>query len=300
MKLKRILASIAFILTIVLTLSSCDFSVHSDIPKSYDQNGGKLVAHYLDVGQGDSIFIELPNDQTMLIDSGENYHGAAIVDYIKDCGHTKIDYLVGTHPHSDHVGSMAYIIRNFDIGSVYLPDASTNTYTYEKMLEAIKKKGLKVTTAKTGVNILSDSDESLDINILAPSTTKNVKNLNNTSVVLKIKYADTSFLFTGDAEKSELKTLNGDLSADVLKVGHHGSDTSTPQTLVDAVKPKIAVISVGKDNDYGHPSAKTLKRLENAGCEIYRTDQQQTVAVTSDGKNIEVETGFRTIERDQK
>ena len=300
MKLKRILALIAFILTIVLALSSCDFSVHSDIPKSYDQNGGKLVAHYLDVGQGDSIFIELPNDQTMLIDSGENYHGAAIIEYIKDCGRKKIDYLVGTHPHSDHVGSMAYIIRNFDIGSVYLPDAATNTYTYEKMLEAIKKKGLKVTTAKTGVNILSDSDESLDINILAPSTTKNVKNLNNTSVVLKIKYADTSFLFTGDAEKSELKTLNGDLSADVLKVGHHGSDTSTPQTLVDAVKPKIAVISVGKDNDYGHPSAKTLKRLENAGCEIYRTDQQQTVAVTSDGKNIEVETGFRTIERDQK
>ena len=300
MKLKRILALIAFILTIVLALSSCDFSVHSDIPKSYDQNGGKLVAHYLDVGQGDSIFIELPNDQTMLIDSGENYHGAAIIEYIKDCGRKKIDYLVGTHPHSDHVGSMAYIIRNFDIGSVYLPDAATNTYTYEKMLEAIKKKGLKVTTAKTGVNILSDSDESLDINILAPSTTKNVKNLNNTSVVLKIKYADTSFLFTGDAEKSELKTLNGDLSADVLKVGHHGSDTSPPQTLVDAVKPKIAVISVGKDNDYGHPSAKTLKRLENAGCEIYRTDQQQTVAVTSDGKNIEVETGFRTIERDQK
>ncbi len=300
MKLKRILALIAFILTIVLALSSCDFSVHSDIPKSYDQNGGKLVAHYLDVGQGDSIFIELPNDQTMLIDSGENYHGAAIIEYIKDCGRKKIDYLVGTHPHSDHVGSMAYIIRNFDIGSVYLPDAATNTYTYEKMLEAIKKKGLKVTTAKTGVNILSDSDESLDINILAPSTTKNVKNLNNTSVVLKIKYADTSFLFTGDAEKSELKTLNGDLSADVLKVGHHGSDTSTPQTLVDAVKPKIAVISVGKDNDYGHPSAKTLKRLENAGCEIYRTDQQQTIAVTSDGKNIEVETGFRTIERDQK
>ena len=300
MKLKRILASIAFILMIVLTLSSCDFSVHSDIPKSYDQNGGKLVAHYLDVGQGDSIFIELPNDQTMLIDSGENYHGAAIIEYIKDCGRKKIDYLVGTHPHSDHVGSMAYIIRNFDIGSVYLPDAATNTYTYEKMLEAIKKKGLKVTTAKTGVNILSDSDESLDIKILAPSTTKNVKNLNNTSVVLKIKYADTSFLFTGDAEKSELKTLNGDLSADVLKVGHHGSDTSTPQTLVDAVKPKIAVISVGKDNDYGHPSAKTLKRLENAGCEIYRTDQQQTIAVTSDGKNIEVETGFRTIERDQK
>ena len=300
MKLKRILASIAFILTIVLTLSSCDFSVHSDIPKSYDQNGGKLVAHYLDVGQGDSIFIELPNDQTMLIDSGENYHGAAIIEYIKDCGRKKIDYLVGTHPHSDHVGSMAYIIRNFDIGSVYLPDAATNTYTYEKMLEAIKKKGLKVTTAKTGVNILSDSDESLDINILAPSTTKNVKNLNNTSVIMKIKYGDTSFLFTGDAEKSELKTLSGDLTADVLKVGHHGSDTSTPQTLVDAVKPKIAVISVGKDNDYGHPSAKTLKRLENAGCEIYRTDQQQTIAVTSDGKNIEVETGFRTIKKKKK
>lgn len=298
MKLKRILASIAVILAIVLTLSSCDFSFHNDVPKRYVPNGDKLVAHYLDVGQGDSIFIELPNDQTMLIDSGENYHGAAIIEYIEDCGHDKIDYLVGTHPHSDHIGSMAYIVRNFDIGSVYLPDASTNTYTYEKMLEAIKKKGLKVTTAKTGVNILSDSENSLNINILAPSSTKGVKNLNNTSIIIKLKYGGTSFLFTGDAEKAELKTLSGDLFAAVLKVGHHGSDTSTPQTLIDSVKPKIAVISVGEDNEYGHPSPKTLKRLENAGCEIYRTDLQQTIAVTSDGQNLNVETGFRTIERE--
>ena len=300
MKIKRLICAVALCLAAIFTLSSCDSLFIYDIPRLYYPNGKTLVSHYLDVGQGDSIFIELPNGETMLIDSGENYHGASIIKYIEDCGRDKIDYLVGTHPHSDHVGSMAYIIRNFDIGSVYLPDASTNTYTYEKMLEAIKKKGLKVNTAKTGVSILTDSEESLDISILAPSNTKNVKNLNNTSVIIKLKYADTSFLFTGDAEKSELKTLSGDLSADVLKVGHHGSETSTPQTLVDAVKPKIAVISVGKDNDYGHPSAKTLKRLENAGCEIYRTDQQQTVAVTSDGHTLNVETGFRTIERDQQ
>lgn len=297
MKIKRLISALAITVAAIFTMSSCDISFFTDVPSAFESNGDELTAHYLDVGQGDAIFIELPNDETMLIDSGENYHGASIIDYIKDCGHDKIDYLVGTHPHSDHIGSMAYIVRNFDIGSVYLPDASTNTYTYEKLLEAIKKKDLKVKTGKAGVNVLSDDEESLYINILAPVTT-DVKNLNNTSIVLKIEYGNTAFIFMGDAEKAELKTITGDMSADVLKVGHHGSDTSTPQTLLDSVNPTIAVISCGKDNEYGHPHAKTLKRLESFGCEIYRTDEEQTIAVTSDGENLSVQTGFRTIERE--
>ncbi len=284
--------------SLVFILSSCDFSFYTDIPRRFNPNEKVLTAHYLDVGQGDSIFIELPNDETMLIDSGENYHGASIIEYIEDCGHDKIDYLVGTHPHSDHIGSMAYIVRNFNIGSVYLPNASTNTYTYEKLLEAVKKKGLKIKTGKSGVNILSDTEDNLDINILAPVSTKDVKNLNNTSVVLKIQYGNTGFLFTGDAETAELKTIKGDISADVLKVGHHGSDTSTPQNFLDTVNPKIAVISCGENNDYGHPHQTTLKRLENKGCEIYRTDLEHTIAVTSDGENLDVQTGFRIMERE--
>lgn len=297
MKIKKLICAIALCLAAIFTLSSCDGLFYNDIPGLFNPNGKTLVSHYLDVGQGDSIFIELPNNETMLIDSGENYHGASIIKYIEDCGHDKIDYLIGTHPHSDHIGSMAYIVRNFDIGSVYLPNASTNTYTYEKLLEAVKKKKLKIKNGKAGVNILSDEEKSLYINILAPVDT-NVKNLNNTSIILKIEYGDTAFLYTGDAETAELKTVTADVSADVLKVGHHGSDTSSPQTFIDAVNPKIAVISVGEDNEYGHPHAKTMKRLENSGCEIYRTDKQQTIAVVSDGKNIDVKTGFRTMERE--
>ena len=236
LKIKRVLATILLALTMIFTLSSCDI-FYSDIPREFYPSRDKLVAHYLDVGQGDSIFIELPNDETMLIDSGENYHGASIIEYMSDCGHDRIDYLIATHPHSDHIGSMAYIVRNFDIGSVYMPNVPTNSYSYEKLLEAVKKKGL-------------------------------------------------------------LKTINADMSADVLKVGHHGSDTSTPQTLVDAVDPKIAVISVGEGNDYGHPNPKTLKRLEEHGCEIYRTDEQQTIAVISDGYGYEVQTGYRSMERE--
>lgn len=297
MKIKRLLTAIALSLAMVFTMSSCDIFYY-DIPNRYNDGGENLVVHYLDVGQGDSIFVELPNDQTMLIDSGENYHGASIIEYMNDCGHDKIDFLIGTHPHSDHIGSMAYIVRNYDIGSVYLPNAANNSYSYEKLLEAIKKKGLKVKNGKAGVNILNDSDLGLNINILAPVTTKDVKNLNNTSIVLKIEYRDTGFIFMGDAEKGELKSITADMSADVLKVGHHGSDTSTPQTLVDAVDPKIAVISVGEDNEYGHPNPKTLTRLEEHGCEIYRTDEQNTIAVTSDGYNLDVQTGFRKIERE--
>ncbi len=297
LKIKRLICAVALCLAAIFTLSSCDSLFIFDIPRLYYPNGKTLVSHYLDVGQGDSIFIELPNGETMLIDSGENYHGASIIKYIEDCGRDKIDYLVGTHPHSDHIGSMAYIVRNFDIGSVYLPNASTNTYTYEKLLEAVKKKKMKVKNGKAGVNILSDEENSLYVNIIAPVDT-DVKNLNNTSIIIKIEYGETSFLYTGDAETGELKTVTADVSADVLKVGHHGSDTSSPQSFIDAVNPKIAVISVGEDNDYGHPSTKTLKRLENKGCEIYRTDELQTIAVTSDGINLDVKSGFRTMERE--
>ena len=139
MKIKRLICAVALCLAAIFTLSSCDSLFIFDIPRLYYPNGKTLVSHYLDVGQGDSIFIELPNGETMLIDSGENYHGASIIKYIEDCGRDKIDYLVGTHPHSDHIGSMAYIVRNIKIGSVYMPKVATNTVMYEKLLEAVEK-----------------------------------------------------------------------------------------------------------------------------------------------------------------
>ena len=229
----------------LLILCSCSVNFNNN---SYSESAfqkGMLNVHFLDVGQGDSIFIELPDEKTMLIDAGENYHGEGIKNYIGDCGYSKIDYLVATHPHADHIGSMAYIVRNMDIGSVYMPKAAANTKTYENLLESISDKGLKITSAKAGLTIAEEGDYT--INVVAPVTIDE-DNLNNSSAVIKLTYKDNTFLFTGDAEKKELETINSDISADVLKVGHHGSTTSTTEEFLDEVKPSYAVISAGEDN----------------------------------------------------
>lgn len=293
MKHSRIISIVLAAVIALTALCSCDLwdSFSDETAKK-----GELVCHYLDVGQGDSIFVELPNNQTMLIDSGENYHGEGILQYIKDRKHDKIDYLICTHPHSDHIGSMAYIVRHFDIGKVYMPKVSTNSSLYENLLKAIKAKKLTVQNAKQGVKIIDDSDSKLTAEVLAP--VKIVKgNLNNCSIVFRLRYNNTSFLFTGDAERAELSTLSGDLKSDVLKVGHHGSSTSTTKAFLNQVNPKIAVISCGCDNDYGHPHRSTLTLLTRINCEVHRTDKEGTISVTSNGSDYSVKTGLNSIER---
>lgn len=290
--INRVTAFVLSAVILLFSLSSCDgFPFFTG-----SLTEGKLVCHYLDIGQGDSIFIELPNSKTMLIDSGENYHGAGIITYIKSTGHDKIDYLVGTHPHSDHIGSLAYIVRNFEIGEVYLPKVSTNSKVYEELLKALKNKKLTAKSGKAGVNIIDDSDKNLQADIIAP-VKLDKENLNNSSIIIKMTFEKTSFLFTGDAEKSELASVKSDLSADVLKVGHHGSSTSTTKDFLKKVNPKIAVISCGAGNDYGHPHKNTLKLLKQADCEVHRTDREGTVSVTSDGRDYEVKTGLSSIAR---
>lgn len=290
--LNRITALALSAVVLLFSLCSCD-----DLSfLAGNITDGKLVCHYLDIGQGDSIFIELPNSKTMLIDSGENYHGAGIISYIKSTGHNRIDYLVGTHPHSDHIGSMAYIVRNFEIGEVYMPKVSTGSKVYEELLKALKNKKLTAKSGKAGVNIIDDSDKKLKADIIAP-VKLDKENLNNSSVIIKMTFNRTSFLFTGDAEKAELASVKSDMSADVLKVGHHGSSTSTTKDFLNKVNPKIAVISCGAGNDYGHPHKNTLKLLKQADCEVHRTDREGTVSVTSDGKNYEVKSGLSSIAR---
>lgn len=278
----------------LLILCACSVNFNNN---SYSESAfqkGMLNVHFLDVGQGDSIFIELPDEKTMLIDAGENYHGEGIKNYIGDCGYSKIDYLVATHPHADHIGSMAYIVRNMDIGSVYMPKAAANTKTYENLLESISDKGLKITSAKAGLTIAEEGDYT--INVVAPVTIDE-DNLNNSSAVIKLTYKDNTFLFTGDAEKKELETINSDISADVLKVGHHGSTTSTTEEFLDEVKPSYAVISAGEDNSYGHPHRETLDLLEEFNCKIYRTDIDKTVVFSTDGKTISVKCGEQSIKK---
>lgn len=249
------------------------------------ESGAKLKVHYIGVGQGDSELLELPNGQTMLIDAGNPENGGQIVSYIKGLGHNKIDYLVATHPHADHIGGMATVVNGLDIGKIYMPKVSTTTQTFEDLLTTVQSKGLKVNTAKAGVNLFKAGN--LNADIIAPVNITG-DDLNQYSAVIMLTYGDNKFLFMGDAGEQSESQITADVKADVLKVGHHGSNTATSQTFLNKVHPKYAVIEVGKGNSYGHPTAATLSKLQGIGATIYRTDNDGTIIFTSDSHTITV------------
>lgn len=270
---------------ISFNLETKDDSIQKEINPVGDNE--VIEVHFIDVGQGDAILVTAPNDKIMLIDAGNNGDGKIIIDYLRRLGLEKIDVLIGTHPHADHLGGLDEVIRKFQIGSIYLPRVSHNTKTYEEVLLAIKEKGLKINEAKGGLTL--DLGPSVTGKILAPNK-GSYDDLNDYSVVVKISFGENSFLFTGDAEalsEKEMLAANHDLKADILKVGHHGSSTSTSSEFLKAVAPDFAVISVGKDNSYNHPHKTVLNRLNNAHIKIYRTDQHGDIKVISDGQNIE-------------
>jgi competence protein ComEC len=246
---------------------------------------GELKVHFIDVGQADCILVQAP-EKTMLIDAGNNADSSLILSYLKGLKISRIDVLVGTHPHEDHIGSLDSVIDSFDIGVVYMPKISTNTKTFEDVLLSIKNKGLKVMTAKAGV--ILDLGEGVKAEMVAPNSDR-YEDINDYSAVIKLTYGETSFLFTGDAEavsEKEMVAKGYNLKADVLKVGHHGSTSSTSPVFLKAVSPKYAIISVGKDNQYGHPDSIILNRLKTFGVQVYRTDESGTIIAATDGKNI--------------
>ena len=249
-------------------------------------NNDLLKVHYLDVGQGDSIFIELPNNETILIDAAESYQSEKIINYLKNLNYQKIDYVIGTHPHTDHIGGLKDIINTFEIGKIYMPKVVSTTKTYESLLMAIKDKNLKINTAKAGTSII-DTD-TLKINILAPNS-ETYTELNNYSVVTKITYGTTKFLFMGDAEKLSENEIKENVSADVIKIGHHGSNTSSNIDFIKKVNAKYGIISVGLNNKYNLPKEETIKNWENSGTKIYLTSINGTIRASSDGTNIKIE-----------
>lgn len=249
-------------------------------------NNDLLKVHYLDVGQGDSIFIELPNNETMLIDAAESYQSENIINYLKNLNYKKIDYVIGTHPHTDHIGGLKDIINTFEIGKIYMPKVVSTTKTYESLLMAIKDKNLKINTAKAGTSII-DTD-ALKINILAP-TNSTYTELNNYSVVTKITYGSTKFLFMGDAEKLSENEIKENVTADVIKIGHHGSNTSSSIDFIKKVNAKYGIISVGLNNKYNLPKEEIITNWENSGTKIYLTSINGTVRASSDGTNIKIE-----------
>lgn len=249
-------------------------------------NNDLLKVHYLDVDQGDSIFVELPNNETMLIDAAESYQSENIINYLKNLNYQKIDYVIGTHPHTDHIGGLKDIINTFEIGKIYMPKVVSTTKTYESLLMAIKDKNLKINTAKAGTSII-DTD-ALKINILAPNNSIYTE-LNNYSVVTKITYGTTKFLFMGDSEKLIENEIKENVTADVIKIGHHGSNTSSSIDFIKKVNAKYGIISVGLNNKYNLPKEETITNWENSGTKIYLTSTNGTIRASSDGTNIKIE-----------
>ena len=244
-----------------------------------------ISSHYIDVGQGDSIFIELPNKECMLIDAGERDYGKKVTQYIKQLGYNKIDYLVATHPHTDHIGGMREVVNNFDIGYIYMPKVTANTSNYINLLKSIDNKGLKIKTAKAGVDIINNDD--YKISIIAPNSDK-YDDLNNYSAVIKLTYKNINYLYMADAEKLSEEEIKTDVKADIIKVGHHGSLSSSSLAFIKKVKPSYAIIQVGHDNSYGHPNKNILNRYDVIGAKVYRTDLNGNIVVSTNGTEVSI------------
>lgn len=243
----------------------------------------RMEVHFMDVGQGDATLITC-GGHAMLIDTGDDTKGTAIQNYLQKQKITKLDYLVLTHPDADHIGGAPVIITKFDIGNVFVSNFEKDNKTYQKLIQSLDDKRIKALTPKVNSTYTLGT---AGITILAPSGTYD--NPNDASIALLLKNGSRSFLFTGDAgedaEKDILKT-GIDISADVYKVGHHGSKYSTSKDFFEAVDPFYAVISCGEGNSYGHPHAETLNTLRTSGVLVYRTDEAGTIVASTDGKSI--------------
>lgn len=246
---------------------------------------GNLKIYFIDVGQADSILIA-NNGEYALIDAGNNEDGAKLVEYFHGLGIKNFSYLIGTHAHEDHIGGMDNIIKNFNIGTFYMPDAITTTKTFEDVLDALEEKNISFQTPEID-STFSMADCKFKVLYVGDDTT----DLNDTSIVLKMTYGNNTFLFMGDAtSKVESKLLNKNLKSDLLKVAHHGSNYSSTSAFLKKVNPKYAIIEVGVNNTYNHPKQSVINKLEDLGTKIYRTDEDGTIIATSNGTIITFET----------
>jgi len=284
-KLRNILMSFVTLLAIIIYAV---FFLNNDKPESVLPTGGDLVVTFINIGQGDSELIQ-QEDNAILIDSGEYSERKNLIDKLDSLGVTSLDYVIATHPHADHMGSMNIVIDTYDVKHVMMPNAISNTVSFEKMLESISKKGLRIERPVPGKSITAGN---IRLDILAPNAEK-YQNGNNYSIVARLKWGDISFLFTGDAEAlSEKEILKNDynVSAYVLKVGHHGSVSSTSNEFLDAVNPRMAVLSYRQGNTYGHPHKETLEKLKEKDISVYRTETMGSITMRTDGTEITVTT----------
>ena len=249
----------------------------------------KMIVHYIDVGQGDCILIQV-NNKNLLIDSGPSSSRKDLLDYLEKLNIKKFDYIIATHPHEDHIGNMDTIIKRYSIGSFYSPKVKSSSTTFENMISALVDKNLKVNVLKKGFKGI-DLGENVKFQVFSPAENLFSDNLNDYSPIIKITFLNNSFLFTGDAEISTEESVlseNNNLNCDILKVGHHGSSTSTSSNFLTSVNPSVAIISVGKNNSYGHPTSELLSLLDYFNIRTIRTDINGTIIAISDGKNISI------------
>ncbi|MFD0048039.1 ComEC/Rec2 family competence protein [Actinomycetes bacterium NPDC127524] len=248
---------------------------------------GVLKVYFFDVGQGDSTFIQTPKGENILIDGGNNDKGDDVVRYLNQLHVNELDDMIATHPDSDHIGGLDTVLNNVKVKNVYTPRVTHDTRTYEDFLLAVKNQGLKLKQAKAGVDL---GLKGATMKLVAPVRNYGSE-MNDWSAVAKLTYGKKgTFLFTGDApfrSEDDMIASNQDISAQVLKVGHHGAKTATSQDFLNAVKPKYAVISVGQGNSYGHPTEEVLNLLKENDIKIFRTDESKTILATTDGNDIQ-------------
>ncbi len=270
----------------VLALTANYFIEPNDAPSSGNPSSmsSGMEVHFIDVGQGDSILIKDDN-HAMLIDAGENDKGDTVLDYLKKQNVEELDYVIGTHPHSDHIGGLDTVINNIKVDQAILPKVAHNTKTYEDLLDAISAKNIPVKQAVVGDQYNLGKASFI---VLSPSSSS-YEEMNNYSVGIKITLGKVSFVMAGDAEKlseEEMTKTGIDLSADVLKLSHHGASNGINENFYNAVHPKFAVISVDRNNSYNHPNPKTLLAMINHGIKIFRTDIQGSIVFTTNGTNL--------------
>lgn len=244
-----------------------------------------LSIHIVDVGQGDSILIQTPNKKNILVDGGDEDAQHIVKNYLKRKKVKSLDIIIATHPDTDHIGSLDYIVENFNVKSIYMPEQSVDSESYINLVNSCNSKKLTPEYLYKGDNI--NIEENIDINVLSPSYIQEDSNLN--SIVFTLDFNQNSFLFTGDAEEeNESDIINSfDLDyVDFLKVGHHGSNSSTTDEFLEETSPDVAAISCGYKNSYGHPHKQTLENLSKHSVLTYRTDQIGDIVFFSDGQTI--------------
>lgn len=265
----------------------------ADVNASIAFQDDALSVIVLDVGQGNAVIIRTPNGSTMLVDAGERDQSQRLLGYLEELGVEKIDALIGTHPHSDHIGGMQTVIQNYPVTSIYMPRAENESKTYINLLTEIRERNMKVKITKGGTEQTIVLDPEVEVRILAPLDDQYEK-LNNYSIVLRLQYGEKSILLPADAEKlSEKEMIEKEkslLASDVLLLGHHGSSTSSSKVFLQAVHPSAAIISCGIDNDYGHPHREVLERIDNMQIPLYRTDLNGSISVFIKKDNITFQT----------